>query len=267
MTSVQLSLLCEQVAELCRKVGRFQLEELAHFGRERIEYKGLHDLVSYVDRESEQALVQGLRILLPEAGFLTEEGTVESQSTAWRWIIDPLDGTTNFIHGLPFFSISIALMWHDELQLGVVYEVSRGECFTAVKGGGAFLNGRAIRVSAVPTMNESLLATGFPYYNFDKMPAYLEVLRKCMQGSQGMRRLGSAALDLAYVAAGRFEAYFEYNLKPWDVAAGALLVLEAGGRVADFHGGREYIYGHEILAGNPAVFTELEHILQQHFVR
>ncbi len=267
MTTVQLTQLCEQVAELCRKVGRFQLEELAHFGRERIEYKGLHDLVSYVDRESEQALVQGLSILLPEAGFLTEEGTVQSEATAWRWIVDPLDGTTNFIHGLPFFSISIALMLHDTLQLGVVYEVSRGECFTAVKGGGAFLNGAAIRVSAVPTMNESLLATGFPYYNFDKMPAYLEVLRKCMQGSQGMRRLGSAALDLAYVAAGRFEAYFEYNLKPWDVAAGALLVLEAGGCVADFHGGREYIYGHEILAGNPLVFAELEVILKEHFVR
>lgn len=265
MTTTELQQLSTAVAELCRKVGQFQLNELQAFGRERIEYKGLHDLVSYVDRESEQALVAALEVLLPEAGFLTEEGTVVQEDKAWRWIIDPLDGTTNFIHGLPFFSISIALIHGDTLQMGVVYEVSRGECFTAVKGCGAFLNDKPIHVSKVPTMHESLLATGFPYYNFDKMPAYLEVLRQCMQGSQGMRRLGSAALDLAYVAAGRFEAYFEYNLKPWDVAAGALLVQEAGGLVTDFNGGNKYLYGLEILAGTPPVYAELLDILRKQF--
>lgn len=265
MTSPNLQQLVTDVTELCRKVGKFQLNELAGFGRDRIEYKGLHDLVSYVDRESEQALVAGLEVLFPDAGFLTEEGTVSQEAKPWRWIIDPLDGTTNFIHGLPFFAISIALVYGDELQLGIVYEVSRGECFTAIKGEGAYLNGQPIHVSKVPNMNESLLATGFPFYNFDKMPAYLEVLRQCMQGSQGMRRLGSAALDLAYVAAGRFEAYFEYNLKPWDVAAGALLVQEAGGIVTDFHGGNKYLYGLEILAGNPPVYTELLAILRKQF--
>ncbi len=265
MTPATLLELTHQVIELSKKTGRFQLDELQHFGRERIEYKGLHDLVSYVDRESEKSLVAGLGELLPEAGFLTEEGTVVQEEKDWRWIIDPLDGTTNFIHGLPFFAISIALVKGDVLQMGVVYEVSRGECFWAVKGQGAFLNDLPIRVSKVPNMNESLLATGFPYYNFDKMPAYLEVLRQCMQGSQGMRRLGSAALDLAFVAAGRFEAYFEYNLKPWDVAAGALLVQEAGGVVTDFNGGDKYLHGLEILAGNPPVYAELAAILRKQF--
>jgi myo-inositol-1(or 4)-monophosphatase len=265
MTTQELVTLAGQVIELSRKTGRFQLDEMAHFKRDSIEYKGLHDLVSYVDRESETALVNGLSQLLPAAGFLTEEGMVSQEAKPWRWIIDPLDGTTNFIHGLPFFAISIALVYDDVLQLGVVYEVSRGECFWAVKGHGAYLHQQKLQVSSVPLLNESLLATGFPYYNFDKMPAYLAVLRECMQGSQGMRRLGSAALDLAYVAAGRFDAYFEYNLKPWDVAAGALLVQEAGGVVTDFSGGNKYLYGHEIAASNPSIYPELMAILSRQF--
>lgn len=256
MTDRWLSLL-PQVVRLATDVAAFQRQELAVFNRNDIEHKGLHDLVSYVDRASEEQLVRGLQQLLPEAGFITEEGTVAQEKKSLVWIIDPLDGTTNFTHGLPFFAISIALLSGDDLALGLVLESNREECFTAVRGGGAFLNGQPIHVSSIQSLNESLLATGFPYYAFDKMPQYLEVLGYFMKHSQGMRRIGSAALDLAYVACGRFEGYFEYNLNSYDVAAGALLVQEAGGTVSDFQGGNNFVFGREILAANPKVHTEM----------
>lgn len=256
MTDRWLSLL-PQVVRLATDVAAFQRQELAVFSRTDIEHKGLHDLVSYVDRESEQQLVRGLQQLLPEAGFITEEGTVAQEKKSLVWIIDPLDGTTNFTHGLPFFAISIALLSGNDLVLGLVLESNREECFTAVRGGGAFLNGQPIHVSGIQSLNESLLATGFPYYAFEKMPQYLEVLGYFMKHSQGMRRIGSAALDLAYVACGRFEGYFEYNLNSYDVAAGALLVQEAGGTVSDFQGGNNFVFGREILAANPKVHAEM----------
>lgn len=256
MTDRWLSLL-PQVVRLATDVAAFQRQELAVFKRNDIEHKGLHDLVSYVDRASEEQLVRGLQQLLPEAGFITEEGTVAQEKKSLVWIIDPLDGTTNFTHGLPFFAISIALLSGDDLVLGLVLESNREECFTAVRGGGAFLNGQPIHVSSIQSLNESLLATGFPYYAFDKMPQYLEVLGYFMKHSQGMRRIGSAALDLAYVACGRFEGYFEYNLNSYDVAAGALLVQEAGGTVSDFQGGNNFVFGREILAANPKVHAEM----------
>lgn len=250
MTQLPLASLETAICELARQVAVFQRQELAVFERSSIEHKGVHDLVSYVDRESEKQLVAGLQQLLPEAGFITEEGTVAQEDKALHWIIDPLDGTTNFTHGLPFFSISVALAAGDELLVGVVYESNRDECFSAHQGGGARLNGKTIRVSDVPELDQALLATGFPYYAFDRIENYLEVLRYFMQHTQGMRRLGSAALDLAYVACGRFEGYFEYNLNSYDVAAGALLVVEAGGTVTDFNGGHSYLFGREILAAN-----------------
>jgi len=256
MTDRWLSLL-PHVVRLATAVAAFQRQELAVFNRNDIEHKGLHDLVSYVDRQSEEQLVRGLQTLLPEAGFITEEGTVAQEKKSLVWIIDPLDGTTNFTHGLPFFAISIALLCDDDLVLGLVLESNREECFTAVRGGGAFLNGQPIHVSGIRSLNESLLATGFPYYAFDKMPQYLEVLGYFMKHSQGMRRIGSAALDLAYVACGRFEGYFEYNLNSYDVAAGALLVQEAGGTVSDFRGGNNFVFGREILAANPTVHAEM----------
>jgi myo-inositol-1(or 4)-monophosphatase len=257
MTLDQLLQLSDQVNQLAAEVAAFQRQELAVFERGAIEHKGLHDLVSYVDRQSEEMLVAQLQKLLPEAGFITEEGTVAQERKPLVWIIDPLDGTTNFTHGLPFFSISIALLAGNELVLGVVYEANRNECFSAVRGGGARLNGRPIQISGINVLNESLLATGFPYYAFDKMPEYLNVLGYFMKHSQGMRRLGSAALDLAYVACGRFEGYFEYNLNSYDVAAGALLVQEAGGRVSDFRGGNNYLFGREILAATPGVHAQM----------
>lgn len=257
MTQQQLASLETEVCELACEIAAFQRQELAVFDRGNIEHKGVHDLVSYVDRQSEERLVARLQQLLPEAGFITEEGTVVQEDKALRWIIDPLDGTTNFTHGLPFFSISIALAAGEELLLGVVYESNRDECFSAYKHGGARLNGKSIRVSEVPVLDQSLLATGFPYYAFDRIENYLAVLRYFMQHTQGMRRLGSAALDLAYVACGRFEGYFEYNLNSYDVAAGALLVAEAGGKVTDFNGGNGYLFGREILAANARVHAEM----------
>lgn len=257
MTQQQLASLETQVCQLAREVAAFQRQELAVFDRSNIEHKGVHDLVSYVDRESEKQLVARLQQLLPEAGFITEEGTVAQEDKALRWIIDPLDGTTNFTHGLPFFSISIALAAGEELLLGVVYESNRDECFSAYRGGGARLNGQSIRVSDVPVLDQALLATGFPYYAFDRIENYLDVLRHFMQHTQGMRRLGSAALDLAYVACGRFEGYFEYNLNSYDVAAGALLVAEAGGQVTDFSGGNSYLFGREILAANAHIHAAM----------
>lgn len=257
MTPQQLAALETEVCELAREVAAFQRQELAVFDRGNIEHKGVHDLVSYVDRQSEERLVARLQQLLPEAGFITEEGTVAQEDKALRWIIDPLDGTTNFTHGLPFFSISIALAAGEELLLGVVYESNREECFSAYRDGGARLNGQPIRVSEVPLLDQALLATGFPYYAFDRIENYLDVLRYFMQHTQGMRRLGSAALDLAYVACGRFEGYFEYNLNSYDVAAGALLVAEAGGKVTDFNGGNSYLFGREILATNAHIHKQM----------
>ena len=229
-----------------------------------IEYKGINDLVSFVDKTAERKLVDGLAMLIPEAGFIAEEGTVNKKGQTYNWIIDPLDGTTNFIHSLPVFSISVALMRNEEVVLGVVYEVNKEECFYAVKGSKAFCNGQPIQVSPSLKLSESLLATGFPYYDFDKMDAYLSILKDFMQHSHGLRRLGSAAVDLAYVACGRFEAFFEYNLKPWDVAAGTLIVQEAGGIVTDFKNSDDFIFGGEILAAN-TVHSEALQVIKKHW--
>lgn len=260
--------LAMQAAQVISSVAAFIKEEAQAFDRNVIEYKGLNDMVSYVDREAENRLVAGLAPLLPEARFLTEEGTQgvydRSQpptSGTW-WIIDPLDGTTNFIHGLPVYAVSVGL-WHEGRPvLGVVHEVSGNEQFVAWQGGGAWLNGQRITVSPTTQLAEALVATGFPYYDFGKMQAYLKILDKLMNSCHGLRRLGSAAIDLAYVSCGRFEAFFEYNLKPWDVAAGIVLVREAGGVVSGFHDSTDPLFGAEILAAG-AVHGEMRQIINQ----
>ena len=227
-----------QVTRLAREAGDFQLTELKNFELNRIEHKGRsNDLVSYVDKETEQMLITGLTKLIPEAGFETEEGTIEQSSTGLRWVIDPLDGTTNFLHKIPAFSVSIALVQDNELLIGVVHEPSRNECFYAWKDGGAYLNGEVIAVSTIEILNDSLIATGFPYSLRGKSEEYFKLIRHFVETTHGVRRLGSAAIDLCYVACGRFEAYFEFNLKPWDVAAGILIIREAGGIVSNYSGG------------------------------
>jgi myo-inositol-1(or 4)-monophosphatase len=222
-------------------------------------------MVSYVDKTAEIALVKGLRLLLPEAGFVTEEKTASIAGEQYDWIIDPLDGTTNFIHGLPTYAISIALQCDGELVLGVVYEINRDECFSAWKNGGAYLNDKQISVSKASAIENTLLATGFPYYEFGRLDAYLAVLKELMQRCHGVRRIGSAAIDLAYVACGRFDGYFEFNLNSYDVAAGIVLVREAGGQVFDFTGGNNSIERREMLATNGLISDELLLILEEKF--
>ena len=217
-----------------------------------------------MDKTAEEKIVNGLREILPEAGFITEEGTADNSEEDYRWIVDPLDGTTNFTHGLPVYATSIALMQFDKLVVGVVYEINNDEMFSAAIGRGAFLNGKSIRVSGRDQLSTSLLATGFPYYNFDKMPEYLKIINQFMQSTHGLRRMGSAAVDLAYVACGRFEGFFEYNLNAWDVAAGSLIVKEAGGEVTDFNLGPNFLFDREIIAaGN--VLKEMHAIIAKYW--
>lgn len=243
--------------EIARTVGEFMAEERKTFNDSKVETKGLHDLVSYVDKESEKRIIAELQKLLPESGFIAEEGTSDIRGERFNWVIDPLDGTTNFIQGVPIYAVSIGLLDGDELVLGVVYEVGRDECFYAWKNGGAYLNGEPIRVSKRSDIHDALLATGFPYNDFSKLDEYLELLKWTMTHARGVRRLGSAATDLAYVACGRFDAFWEYDLKPWDVAAGAVLVKEAGGVVTDYHGGENYLFGREIVASNGLITIPL----------
>jgi len=256
--------ICKQVVDLTKNVGEFILSEQKKSNSLRVEEKGLHDFVTYVDKSSERKLVDGLEKILPEAGFIAEEGTSIKKGEKYNWIIDPLDGTTNFIHGLAPFAISIALMEDNEIILGVVHELNLDECFYAWKGGNAYLNGKTIKVSEKKTIENSLIATGFPYYDYKKIKPFLKTLEYFMQNSHGVRRLGSAATDLAYVACGRFEAFYEYSLSPWDVAAGAFIVMQAGGKVSDFSGGNNYIFGKEIIACNNLVFEEFLNTVKQY---
>lgn len=257
MSTDQLKVLLYNTQEIAKEAGAFIRKERKHFDLDRVEHKGFNDLVSYVDKEAEKIIVDKLSQLLPEAGFITEEGTNTTQAEEFNWVIDPLDGTTNFVHGVPIFCVSIALMERDEVILGVVYEVNLDECFYAMKGGGAFCNDNRIHVSSAQTLSASLIATGFPYYNFELIDKYLAALKSLMKSSHGARRFGSAAVDLCYVAAGRVEGFFEYNLNSYDVAAGTLIVQEAGGKVTDFSGGREFVFGRQILATNEKIHEEL----------
>jgi myo-inositol-1(or 4)-monophosphatase len=251
-----------QVIALSEEVGQFIRNESQNFDKTRIEQKeGFNNLVSYVDKESEKRLVMDLSKILPGSGFIGEEGTSIKSTNEYTWVIDPLDGTTNFTHGLPPFAISIGLLKNNRPVLGVVYEVMAKECFYASEGNGAYCNGKSIRISSIQTLSESLLATGFPYYQFEKMDAYLAIIRTFLDQTHGIRRLGSAAVDLAYVACGRLEGFFEYNLNPWDVAAGGFIVEQAGGRVTDFQGGPNYLFGRELCAGG-AVQPEMQRIIK-----
>ncbi|GAB3328468.1 inositol monophosphatase family protein [Marivirga atlantica] len=243
--------------KVIKEVAGFIRDEARDFNKKKVEHKGFNDLVSYVDKQAEKLLVEGLTEVMPDAGFITEEGTSSKEGEEYNWIIDPLDGTTNFVHGIPTYSVSVALQKNDEIILGIVYEINHDECFHAVAGGPAYVNEQKIEVSQDVNLSASLIATGFPYNNFDKVDGYLAILKNIMQKSHGLRRIGSAAVDLAYVACGRFEGFFEYNLNAWDVAAGAFIVQQAGGTVSTFNNEKNYIFGREILAAAPKVHAEL----------
>jgi myo-inositol-1(or 4)-monophosphatase len=252
----------ERVKDLAEKAANFILKEADRFSIDDIASKGLNDFVSYVDLGSEKILVSGLNNILPEAGFIAEEGTVENTNKEYSWIVDPLDGTTNFMHGLPAYSISIALAKGDEILLGVVYSITNNEMFYAARNMGAWLNGKQIYVSKTSRVKDMLVGTGFPFTSYKLLNPYLNTLKYFIENTHGVRRIGSAAIDLAYVACGRFDSFYEYNLNPWDVSAGILLIREAGGIVSDFSGKQEKLTGKEIVASNNAVYNEFFELVQ-----
>ena len=248
--------ICTETVDAIHETGNFINSEYSGFDIGKAEAKGLNDFVSYVDKKAEEMLVERLGSILPEAGFITEEGTSSKKGERYCWVIDPLDGTTNFLHGLRPFAVSVALMDGREIVTGVVHEAGGNETFLSWKDGGAWLNNKPVHVSEAPSLSHSLIATGFPYYDFNRLDKFLQSLSHFCKTTHGIRRLGSAAIDLAYVACGRFEAFYEYGLHLWDIAAGILLVREAGGIVSDFSGNENNISGNEIVAANKFVFPE-----------
>lgn len=223
-----------------------------------IDHKGAVDLVTDTDRQCEQTIVDILAKKYPGHSILAEEQTrLEPRDSAYRWIVDPLDGTTNFAHGYPHFCISIALEWNGAIIVGLVYDPLRQECFRAVKGQGATLNGEPIRCSTVDDLDNALLATGFPYDRRDHADYYPSFFHAYITRCRKIRRNGSAALDLCYVACGRLDGYWELKLKPWDVAAGSLIVSEAGGKLSDFRGQSLDIRGRETLASNGLIHQQM----------
>jgi myo-inositol-1(or 4)-monophosphatase len=257
--------ICKEVCELVKNVGAFISTEAKTFNRDVVEEKSFNQLVSYVDKTAEKKLVEGLKKIFPDAGFITEEDTIASEEKELMWVIDPLDGTTNFVHQIPVYSISVGLIKNNKPVMGIVYEINRDELFYAWENSKAFLNGKEICVKQNAELSKSLLATGFPYYDFDIMQKYLETLRVFMKETQGMRRLGSAAVDLAYVACGRFDGFFEYGLHAWDVAGGAFIVQQAGGKISDFSGNDDYIFGKEIIASSTNLFQPFFKVVNEKF--
>lgn len=265
MKTLDYQVLTQKVIIIAKEAGTFLKQEIHKINDNDVEEKGLHDLVTYVDKAAERMLVYALRDLIPEAGFIAEEGTVTDKSDVYNWIIDPLDGTTNYIHGVPLYSVSLALMKADEIVLGVIYEPNLDECFSSWKGGKSYLNDKVIKVSETEKVDHSLFATGFPYYDYHLMKEYMEFFEHLMRYSRGIRRLGSAAMDLAYVACGRYDGFYEYGLKPWDVAAGTIIVQNAGGLNKDFSGEDNYIFGKEIVSVNSKVAEEFMSLIRQYF--
>lgn len=257
--------LCREVIELSKSVGHFIKGEQLKLKNHMIEVKSVNSLVTYVDKTAEKNIVDRLAKLLPEAGFIAEEGTSQKKGDIYDWIIDPLDGTTNFIHGIPVYSVSIALKKGDKIVMGVVYEINMGECFYAWKDSPAYMNDTTINVTDNINIADSLLATGFPYCDLKEMDDYFKLFYDMITSCRSLRRLGSAAVDLAYVACGRFDAFYEYKLNAWDLAAGAFIVQRAGGKISDFKGDDDYLFGGQILASNQGVYDEMMKKIGQYY--
>lgn len=239
----------------------FDVEQL------RVTEKNHNDFVTEVDKAAEQAIIEVLKTAYPDHAILAEESGPSANlhdENENVWIIDPLDGTTNFIHGFPQYCVSIALQQRGQITQAVVYDPARNDLFTASKGAGAFLNEKRIRVTKRDKLADALIGTGFPYSNLEKLDEYLKMFRVMTEKCAGLRRPGSAALDLAYVAAGRFDGFFEKGLKPWDIAAGSLLVTEAGGIVGNFSGESDYLYHGDVIAGSPKIFSHMINLLSQY---
>ena len=250
-----------------RKAGEILIDAVERTNPLTIEEKGRNDYVTEIDKACEKEIIYHLRKAYPDHAILGEEtGSDGDGESEYQWIIDPLDGTTNFIHGIPHFCISIACKHKGRIQHAVVYDPIKREEFTASRGGGAQLNGKRIRVSESKGLDGALIGTGIPFngFAFDNVDAFLACMKEVAGKTAGIRRPGSAALDLAYVAAGRFDGFWEMNLKEWDIAAGVLLVTEAGGRVSDFKGGNDFLKTGHIVATSPKVFKPLVQIVEKH---
>ncbi len=246
-----------------RRAGTIIMRHADRLERLTVETKGRNDFVSEVDRLAEAEIIRILHSAYPDHGILAEE-TGRQSGNEYLWIIDPLDGTTNFLHGYPQFAVSIALEHKGKLEQAVVLDPHKNEIFTATRGQGAQLNERRMRVSGVSDLGQALLSTGFPFRSHEYLDPWIDTLRDLLLHSSGVRRAGSAALDLAHVACGRFEAHWEFGLNRWDIAAGCLLIQEAGGLVGDFSGGQGYLESGNIVAGNPKIYTEILRRLQPH---
>lgn len=263
---MNLEKLLQEVLVAVKETGKFIENERHTFSQSDVEAKDRNDLVSYVDKQSEKQLIEKLGKILPEAGFIAEESSPDANTKELNWIIDPLDGTTNFIHNIPAYAVSVALAGKNELLIGVVYNIPQDELFYAHKNGKAFLNGKEISVSKNAAMGNCLIATGFPVKNFDRLEGFQNATEYFMKNTRGLRRMGAAAVDLCYVACGRFDGFFEYNLSPWDVAGGALIVKQAGGVVSDFKGGGNYIFGKETIAASSDMYKEFHSIVNNSFL-
>lgn len=228
-----------------------------------VRHKTFNDLVSEVDRAAEQAIIEVLKDAYPEHAILAEESGSQGDSE-YLWIIDPLDGTTNFLHGFPQYAVSIALMHKRVLTQAVVYDPGRNELFTATRGRGAYLNDRRLRVSKRIRLTGALIGTGFPFRELKHLDVYMDMFRDIVKNTAGVRRAGAASLDLAYVAAGRLDGFWEIGLSPWDIAAGNLLIQEAGGLIGDFEGNDGYLESGNVVGGNPKIFVQLIKILAPH---
>jgi myo-inositol-1(or 4)-monophosphatase len=234
-------------------------------GRPVVERKGLHDFVTAVDREAESAVVGYLRERFPAHTFMAEEGSPQLAEADHRWVIDPLDGTTNFIHGVPVFAVSVALEGRDGLLAGAIHDPLRDETFHASRGSGAFLNGAPIRCGNPSGKHEALLATGFPFREVSRLEGYLRAFEAFVRSTAGLRRAGSASLDLAYTACGRYDGFWEIGLSRWDIAAGALLVLEAGGLVTDIKGEGGFLDAGDIVAAGPRMHPLMVEVTRSAF--
>jgi len=249
-------LICKEVVDFSRQIGKMVKRQRFNNVPE-IEYKGRNDFVSDIDLRVERKIVEKLTAIIPEAGIICEENTSNKKGEKFNWIIDPIDGTANLFHGIYPCSISIALQENGKTVLGVVYEIGNDECFYAWFGNPAMLNGKEIKVSPVTQIRDSLIAIGFSRNNYFNLDNYLKTISVFLKKSHGLRRMGSAATDLVYVACGRFDAYYEYNLKLWDVAAGAFIVEQAGGRGGDFAGREIFPFKGEVICASPKLFDEI----------
>ncbi|HUR31105.1 MAG TPA: inositol monophosphatase family protein [Saprospiraceae bacterium] len=262
---MDFALLLDSILKVTDEAAEFIRSQAGKVTAENIEIKSRNSLVSYVDKQAEKILVEGLGKIIPDSGFITEEGTVDQKTSEYTWVIDPLDGTTNFLQQIPVYSVSVGLLHDEQLVLGVVCDVEHRETFYAWRGGGAWCNGQRIYVSQRTEVSDAVVATGFPYSSKDVLPQLTLIFDYFLKNARGIRRLGSAAIDLAYVACGRFDAYYETSLNPWDIAGGIIIVEEAGGVVTDFGGEMDMMQNGHLIAAPPLLHKTVSKNISTYF--